>query len=125
MCPLTVRFVVFGGTRRGTVETNSRERTLPQTPEDHTVGKLYDIIDNHRDQAGYRISQRQVARRLDVSPTTLKNWQTPRELIAKHHLEAIAGLTGVPYQRVLDALLDDIGYLHGSAEKPPQERRPG
>jgi transcriptional regulator with XRE-family HTH domain len=82
------------------------------------MGQLYDILENHMNQSGYRISQRQVAYRLGVSPTTLKNWQSPRELIEKRHLVAIAELTGVPYHRVLDALLNDIGYLRESDEPP-------
>lgn len=81
------------------------------------MGHLYDIIEKHMDSQGYPVSQRQVAQRLGVAPTTLKNWQTPRELIEKEHLVAIARLTGVPYQRVLDALLADIDYLH-EQEKP-------
>lgn len=75
------------------------------------MGKLYDIIQTHMDSQPYGVSQRQVASKLGVSPTTLKNWRTPRELVDKQHLLAISHLTGVPYLRVLDALLDDIGYL--------------
>lgn len=75
------------------------------------MGQLYDIIQNHIDSQPYGVSQRQVAGKLDVSPTTLKNWRQPKELIEKRHLEAISRLTGVPYLRVLDALLHDIGYM--------------
>jgi len=82
------------------------------------MGRLYDIIQKHMDAQPYGVSQRQVASKLGVSPTTLKNWQTPKELIDKEHLRAISLLTGVPYHRVLDALLDDINYLH---EDNPEE----
>lgn len=79
------------------------------------MGQLYSLIEDHMDrQGGYRISQRQVASRLGVSPTTLANWRDPKELIEKRHLVAISALTGVPYHRVLDALLEDIGYLKES-----------
>ena len=81
------------------------------------MGQLYALIEEHMNQSGYRISARQVAAKLEVSPTTLKNWQNPKELIEKRHLVAIAELTRVPYQRVLDALLADIGYLN--REDPP------
>lgn len=84
------------------------------------MGQLYDIIQRHMDEGGYRVSQRQVAQRLGVSPTTIKAWQEPKELIAKKHLVAIAHLTHVPYHRVLDALLADIDYL---TEDPPGEGR--
>lgn len=78
------------------------------------MGRFYDIIQAHMDAQPYGVSQRQVAGKLNVSPTTLKNWRTPEKLIAKQHIEAVSRLTGVPYQRVLDALLEDIGYLHSS-----------
>lgn len=85
------------------------------------MGRLYDIIQTHMDSQPYGASQRQVASKLGVSPTTLKNWRAPRELIDKRHLVAISDLTGVPYVRVLDALLDDIGYL--SRDERPAEHR--
>jgi transcriptional regulator with XRE-family HTH domain len=85
------------------------------------MGRLYSIIEEHMDrQNGYRISQRQVAQRLGVSPTTLANWREPKELIDKRHLVAISQLTGVPYHRVLDALLADIGYLTESDDEGGQ-----
>lgn len=87
------------------------------------VGQLYSLIEEHMDrQNGYRISQRQVAQRLGVSPTTLANWRDPKELVEKRHLVAISNLTGVPYHRVLDALLADIGYLR---ETDPIEKDGG
>lgn len=75
------------------------------------MGRLYDLIQQHIDAQPYAVSGRQVARRLGVSRQTLSNWKEPKELIDKEHLLAISRLTGVPYLRVLDALLDDIGYL--------------
>lgn len=76
------------------------------------MGRFYDIIQKHIDeQAPYAPTPAQVARRLGVTRTTLTNWQHPRTLVSKEHLRAVAALTGVPYVRVLDALLEDIGYL--------------
>lgn len=85
------------------------------------MGRLYGLIQDHIDAQPYGVSERQIALKLEVSPTTLKNWRTPTRLIEKKHLLAISQLTGVPYQRVLDALLEDIGYLH--ADPPPQPRK--
>ncbi len=88
------------------------------------MGKLYDLIQEHIDRQPYGVSERQVAMRLGVTQTTLSNWREPKKLIAKKHLIAISRVTGVPYLRVLDALLDDIGYLDeredvmGNAEHP-------
>lgn len=85
------------------------------------MGKLYDLIQNHIDAQPYEVSERQVAKNIGVTQTTLSNWREPKKLIDKEHLRSIARVTHVPYQRVLDALLDDIGYLreedssHGAA----------
>lgn len=96
-----------------------------ETPDDVqvrgviAVGRLFDIIQRHMDQQRYEISERQVARAIGVSPTTLANWREPKKLIAKKHLESIAKVTGVPYERVLDALLDDIDYRRPSDPPAP------
>lgn len=86
------------------------------------MGRLYEVIQAHMDAQPYGVSERQIAHRLGVSPTTLKNWRTPVKLIDKDHLLAIARLTGVPYQRVLDALLEDIGYLRPDEPNDPPKR---
>lgn len=85
-------------------------------------GRLFALIQAHMDAQPYGVSERQIARKLDVSPTTLRNWREPTKLIAKRHLVAISELTGVPYSRVLDALLEDIGYLSPAPpDQPGQE----
>lgn len=74
------------------------------------VGKFYDLIQQHVEDQTYPPSERQVARLLGVTPSTLANWRTPKQLIEKKHIVAVAELAGVRYERALDALLDDIGY---------------
>lgn len=87
------------------------------------MGKLYDLIQDHIDAQPYEVSERQVARAIGVTQTTLSNWRTPKRLIAKEHLQAISRVTGVPYLRVLDALLEDINYIDpGPASDPTKER---
>lgn len=77
------------------------------------MGKLFDLIDAYRDRyAPHQPSYSKIAEQVGVSRQTLLNWRTPKELLDKEYLIALADVTGVPYQRVLDALLDDIGYLH-------------
>lgn len=83
------------------------------------MGRLYDIIQTHIDAQPYGVSERQLAKRLGVTQSTLSNWEHPKRLIAKRHLQAISGVTGVPYQRVLDALLEDIGYLREEDDPEP------
>ncbi len=76
------------------------------------MGRLFDLIQAHIDAQPYEVSYAQVAEKVGVSRQTLLNWRTPTKLIRVDHLQGIARVTGVPYQRVLDALLEDIGYLH-------------
>lgn len=75
-----------------------------------TVGKFYGLIQAHIDEQAYPPSKRELARRLNVSPSTLDNWKAPKDLIEKQHIEAVAELVGITYARALDALLEDIGY---------------
>lgn len=82
------------------------------------MGRFYDLIQQHIDEQTYPPSDRELARKLNVTPSTLANWRNPRKLIERGHIEAVADLAGVSYTRALDALLDDIGYL------PKRERRP-
>ena len=82
------------------------------------MGQLYDIIQRHIDDQRYPTSLRKVAKAIGVSPSTLTNWREPKELIEKKHLLAISRVTGVPYERVRDALLDDIGYLRPNEPSP-------
>lgn len=84
------------------------------------MGRLYDLLQDHMDAQPYEVTPADIARRIGVSRQTVLNWRTPSKLVRKDHLLAIAQVTGVPYQRVLDALLEDIGYLH--ATEPPAER---
>lgn len=74
------------------------------------VGKFYDLIQQHIDDQPYPVSVNQIARRLEVTPTTLKNWRTPKKLIEKRHVVAVSQLVGVRYERARDALLEDIGW---------------
>lgn len=82
------------------------------------VGKFWDLIQTHVDAQSYPPSERQLARRLGVTPSTLANWRTPKQLIERRHIEAVADLAGVSYMRALDALLEDIGYIPRSDQGP-------
>lgn len=76
------------------------------------MGRLFDIVDEYRDRfAPHPPSYRRIAEQIGVAPQTLNNWRQPTKLLDKEHLRALSEITGVPYQRVLDALLEDIGYL--------------
>lgn len=87
------------------------------------MGKFYDLIQQHIDAQPYGVTESQVARKLGVTQTTLSNWRTPKKLIDKRHLIEVSRLTGLRYERVRDALLEDIGYLTEADEPPTEGRR--
>jgi transcriptional regulator with XRE-family HTH domain len=74
------------------------------------MGRLWQLLQQHIDDAPYPPSERQVAHKLGVSPTTLANWRDPKKLPSRENLQAIADLVGVRYAAVLDAALYDTGY---------------
>lgn len=90
------------------------------------MGRLFDLIIEHRQaHEPYPPSYARIAEQVGVSRQTLLNWRTPTKLLDKEHLEALAEVTRVPYERVLDALLEDIGYLRKeqkAAVGPPRKR---
>lgn len=83
------------------------------------MGRFYDLIQSHIDSQPYDVTERKVAKRLGVTQTTLNNWRTPKRLIEKDHIVAVAQLAGVRYGQALDALLEDIGYLTEHSPEPP------
>jgi transcriptional regulator with XRE-family HTH domain len=80
------------------------------------MGMLWDLIQRHIDNAPYPPSERQVARRLEVSPNTLAHWRDLKRLPSRGNLQAIADLVGVRYSVVLEAALHDTGYHEGGGE---------
>jgi transcriptional regulator with XRE-family HTH domain len=80
-----------------------------------TMGKIWELLQRHIDNAPYPPSERAVAHKLGVSPTTLGNWKDPKKLPSRENLQAIADLVGVRYSVVLDAALYDTGYHEGAA----------
>ena len=74
------------------------------------MGQLWDLVQAYIDRHG--TSERQLAKRLGYSSSgVFNNWRDPRQLPSAQALARFAGLSGTPYQRVLDAVLTDAGYL--------------
>lgn len=83
------------------------------------MGRLFDLIEEYRARyAPHEPTYSKVAQQVGVSRQTLLNWREPTRLIDKAHIVALADVTGAPYSRVLDALLEDIGYLRASDDGP-------
>lgn len=92
------------------------------------MGQLWNIVQAHRDRYGPSVSE--VARRMDTGPQTLFNWRDRelRSLPSFEVLQALARVTGLSYDVVLDAALDDIGYKRmkkGESDEEPGTTRAG
>src|SRR3954447_4693291 len=74
------------------------------------MGQLWDLVQAYLDRHG--TSERQLAKRLGyASSGVFGNWRDPKQLPSAQALARFAALSGTPYQRVLDAVLTDAGYL--------------
>lgn len=87
------------------------------------MGKLWDLLQSHIDGEKYPPSERQIAAKLGVSPTSMRKYRNPKQLPSRETMEAIANLVGVRYSVVLDAVLYDTGY-HEAGKVVPLRVRP-
>jgi transcriptional regulator with XRE-family HTH domain len=74
------------------------------------MGELGKILQKHVDDQLYPVSDRDLARALQTSPTTIGKWKAGKTFPTKENLVAIARLTGAAYLDVLEAALVDSGY---------------
>lgn len=89
------------------------------------MGRLFDAIEQYRQRfAPHPPAYARIAEQVGVSRQTLLNWETPTKLIDKEHLVALSEITGYPYERLLDALLEDIGYLRREQTAVAARRNP-
>lgn len=82
------------------------------------MGRLFELIEAHRQAQPYPPSYSRIAEQVGVSRQTLLNWRTPTSWIRRDHLEALADVIGVSYVRVLDAMLEDTGYISTRPQEP-------
>lgn len=78
--------------------------------DERVPGHLWQVIQEWLDAMPYPPSQRKLAARLDVAPTTVSDWKYGESFPGPEHLRRLADELGVPYERVLDAVLKDQGY---------------
>src|SRR5262245_34826060 len=79
------------------------------------MGLLWDIIERYRASIDYQVSIRQIALRLNLDPATVRNWRDNlRSMPAKENLFALADLTGVSDEEIIEAALRDAGYRRKS-----------
>lgn len=88
------------------------------------MGPFWQLIQDHLDRMEFPPSNRRLADRLDIAPTTLTNWRRGlKALPDQENLEAVAAFIGKPYDAVLGAALDETGYSAAARKrqspKPP------
>ena len=79
------------------------------------MGQLGALIEAYRDRQKYRPKNADLARDLHVARSTVGNW-LDGTMPKPAHLRALSTLLDVPYLRVLDAVLEDAGYLPRAGE---------
>lgn len=87
------------------------------------MGKLWDIIEDWRDGMAYPPSYRKIAIDLKVSQSSFDTWKAPTEVPKLYNLLAISRLTGVPYRRVVDAVVEDTRLYDESAAEEAAARK--
>jgi transcriptional regulator with XRE-family HTH domain len=73
-------------------------------------GYLWAIIQEWMDAMPYPPSQRDLAKRLEISSSVLSDWKYGEGFPSPERLVRLALEIRVPYERVLDAVLIDRGY---------------
>jgi len=79
------------------------------------MSQLGALIEAYRDRQKYRPKNADLARDLHVARSTVGNW-LDGTMPKPAHLRVLSTLLDVPYLRVLDAVLEDAGYLPRAGE---------
>jgi|SRR5690625_4846404 len=79
------------------------------------MGSFWNIIQTELDRERFTVSDRKLAERLGVSPTTIGNWREGiKNLPSRRNLRAVADFTGTAYEEVLLAALSETGHAEGT-----------
>lgn len=79
------------------------------------MGALWDLIQTELDRERFTVTDRKLALRLGVSPSTIGNWREGiNRLPDKKNLRAIADFVGRSYEDVLLVALSETGHAQGT-----------
>lgn len=79
------------------------------------MGAFWDIIQGELNRERFTVSDRKLADRLGVSPSTIANWRSGlTDLPSIKNLRAVADFAGRSYEDVLMAALADTGHAEGT-----------
>lgn len=79
------------------------------------MGAFWDVIQRELDRERFDVSDRKLAARLGVSPSTIGNWRNGlAQLPAEKNLRAVADFAGRSYEDVLIIALSETGHARGT-----------
>lgn len=81
------------------------------------VTHVWRLVEQWRKKQRFHVSQSALARDIGVARTAVSQWKLGQSTPSPEHLRAIQSATGIRYRDLLDALLQDMGYLAPDAEE--------
>lgn len=88
---------------------------LAGTTNGDLMGAFWELIQIELDRERFTVSDRKLAMRLNVSPSTIANWRAGfSQLPSERNLRAVADFTGRSYEQVLLAALSETGHARGT-----------
>lgn len=79
------------------------------------MGAFWNIIQAELDRERFKVSDRAVALKLGVSPTTIANWKDGlSRLPEERNLRAVADFTGLSYEEVVLTALSETKQAQGT-----------
>lgn len=79
------------------------------------MGAFWDLIQVELDKERFEVSDRRLARELDVSPTTIANWRAGLKALPKEsNLRSVAAFVNASYEDVLIVALSETGHARGT-----------
>lgn len=88
--------------------------------DERRPGHLWALVQAWMDSMPYPPRQRKLAERIKVSPSVLSQWKYGDGFPNPENIKALAAEIGVPYEKMLDAVLKDQGYR--ATDEPPPSR---
>lgn len=79
------------------------------------MGAFWNIIQTELERERFDVSDRKLAMRLNVSPSTIANWRAGlKQLPSATNIRAVADFAGRAYEDVLLAALSETGHARGT-----------
>lgn len=79
------------------------------------VGAFWNVIQIELDQERFHVPDRELARKLNVSPSTIRNWRDGlKRLPSVTNIRAVAEFSGRSYEDVLMIALSETGHARGT-----------